>query len=591
MGILICAILAELVLQPADGLSRTSRTDTSAEQVYRKAKRSYDHLARDARLRKDRRAWIRVISAFRQVYLRHPENSGVAPNALYMMGRCYSELYGYSRKRADLDEAIERYQVLIERFPKSRLADDALYGMGKLYLLTGKTENAREAWSIIVREYARGDMVAQAKRAMKGLPPGHARRASVAPRVGIETQQKGREKGSTDFSPKISLKVPTGSSPAKVLAVRHWSATDYTRVVVDTSKVVSFSQGFLPADERRGLPRRFYMDLSPASRGAELLQDIRIGDGLLRGIRVGQHRPMTVRVVFDLGVIQNMKTFYLEDPFRVVVDVFGEGYPQGPTCDLAPPKGEKRAGQTKPLSLAQQLGLCVRRIVVDPGHGGKDPGAIGLTGLKEKDVVLKVAKKVASRLRDELGCEVIFTRTDDRFLTLEERTAIANARKADLFVSIHANSAPRRRLRGMETYYLNLAVDEDAMRVAARENATSAKRIGDLQKILNSLMRNAKVNESARLAEFVQEGMVQTLRQTYSEIKDLGVKQAPFFVLIGAHMPAVLAEVSFVSNKQEENRLRNDHYLDHVARGLIRGIHRYARETEMAYLEPRAPAM
>ncbi len=313
---------------------------------------------------------------------------------------------------------------------------------------------------------------------------------------------------------------------------------------------------------------------------------------MLKSVRLGQFSENTVRIVFDLGKAQGTKVFYLEDPFRVVVDAFGVGYSAGDSCPAPPvpstpkksvkPSNKRQKG--KGLSLAQQLGLCVKKVVVDAGHGGKDPGAKGPTGLKEKQVVLKVAKKVAYKLKKRLGCQVILTRRGDRFLPLEQRTAIANARKADLFISIHANASRNRRARGIETYFLNFALDKRAMAVAARENATSTKRISELQNILKDIMKNTKINESARLARHIQNNLVGVLKKRYRGIKNLGVKQAPFFVLIGARMPSVLVEISFISNRKEERHLKDDRYLDQIAEGIVRGIESYARDTQMAYL-------
>ncbi len=547
-----------------------------AEYTYRQAKSEYDRLARNSRLRTHRTAWVRVIKKFRKVYLTYPNNNKVAPKALFMMARCYSELYGYSGAGKDIREAIERYQVLVERFPKSRLADDALYALGDLYKRTGNTGKAREAWKKIVKEYPRRDKARIAKNKLKTLGPEQRQKTKYST---LTTQT---EKGPAGLS---SPRIAPGAKPATVREVRHWSASDYTRVVIDTAGPVSFKKGYLPANKAKHLPERVYLDLKPARIGKNLKNNISIQDGLLKGVRVAQFNRSTVRVVLDLRKTHKTKIFYLEDPFRVVVDAFGENYFQRPSCPPQSSKTYKKTrGQLKgnDISLAQQLGLCVQRVVIDAGHGGKDPGAIGPTGLKEKDVVLKISKKVASRLKKELGCQVILTRKKDRFLPLTQRTAIANAKKADLFVSIHANAAPNRRASGVETYFLNFALDKEAMRVAARENATSTKSIGDLKNILNDIMKNAKVDESSRLAGYVQREVVKNLRKKYSNVKSKGVKQAPFFVLIGARMPSILVEVSFISNRKEEERLKSNRYLDRVAEGIVNGIKSYISGTKLA---------
>jgi len=548
------------------------------EYTYRQAKSEYNRLARDSRLRTRRTAWIQVIKKFRTVYLTHPNDIKVAPKALFMMACCYSELYGYSGAIKDIHEAIERYKVLIERFPESYLADDALYDLGNLYNRIGNINLALKAWERIIKEYPKRDKVGLAEKKLKLLGP-VKRQEIKTPKLASYNNE--------EFSSISSPKISPDTKPAVVREVRHWSAADYTRVVIDTAGPVYFTKGYLPANKAEHLPERIYLDLKPAFIGKNFKNDISIRDGLLKGVRIAQFNRSTVRVVFDLKNTHKTKIFYLEDPFRVVVDAFGENYFHRPSCPQRSPEIHKKSrAQLKDddLSLAQQLGLCVKRVVIDAGHGGKDPGAIGPTGLKEKDVVLTIAKKVALRLKKDLGYQVILTRKEDRFLPLMQRTAIANAEKADLFLSIHANAAPSRGVSGLETYFLNFALDKEAMNVAARENATSTKRIGDLKHILNDIMKNTKVDESSRLAGCVQRELVKKLRKQYDKVKSKGVKQAPFFVLIGARMPSVLVEVSFISNRQEEKRLKSDRYLSSVADGIVNGIKSYASDTKFAYL-------
>jgi N-acetylmuramoyl-L-alanine amidase len=230
-------------------------------------------------------------------------------------------------------------------------------------------------------------------------------------------------------------------------------------------------------------------------------------------------------------------------------------------------------------ALAKQLALGVRRIVIDPGHGGHDFGAPGyIKGVHEKDVALQIGRKLALKIRKELKCETIMTRSADQYLTLEERTAIANTKNADLFISIHTNAARDQRAYGLETYYLNLATDDDAILVAARENATSMRNISDLESILNDLMQNAKINESTRLAGYVQQSLYLHLQRNYGSIKSKGVKQAPFYVLLGAQMPAILVETSFISNARECKRLIDPRYQEQICVGIIRGIRKYIQE-------------
>ncbi len=236
---------------------------------------------------------------------------------------------------------------------------------------------------------------------------------------------------------------------------------------------------------------------------------------------------------------------------------------------------EREGPPAERLSLAQQLGLGIGTIVIDPGHGGKDPGAIAF-GLKEKDIVLKTGQRLAEHLRKKLGATVILTREDDSFLPLEERTAIANTNSADLFISLHINAHPSPDIRGFETYFLNLTTNAEAMRVAARENATSTHQLSDLQDILSDILRNSKINESSRLADQVHGSIDAGLAESHFTVKDMGVKQAPFYVLIGAEMPAILIEIAFISNPDDARLLGDDVFLDKLAERVSNGISQYA---------------
>ena len=231
-------------------------------------------------------------------------------------------------------------------------------------------------------------------------------------------------------------------------------------------------------------------------------------------------------------------------------------------------------------SLAKQLGLGIKRIVVDPGHGGKDWGAISCHRIAEKDITLTLAKALKEILEARIGCKVILTRTGDQFLTLEERTRIANDAKADLFISIHANAHVDRNLSGVETFYLNFAKDQESARVAALENAPSRKGMSDLKALLEKLIFSTKINESAALARQIQRNIVAKLRTKGDKVRDLGVKQAPFRVLLGAKMPAVLIETGFITNPEEEQRLNNRQFRQNLVRGISAGVESYIMESK-----------
>jgi N-acetylmuramoyl-L-alanine amidase len=226
-------------------------------------------------------------------------------------------------------------------------------------------------------------------------------------------------------------------------------------------------------------------------------------------------------------------------------------------------------------SLIRALGLKIGRIVIDPGHGGHDTGTIGPNGLEEKDLVLEVGRRLGKLLETRLGAEVVYTRKDDTFIPLETRTAIANQQRADLFISIHANSSHDSAARGVETYYLNFTSSPEALEVAARENAVSEKSIYELQDLVKKIALKEKIEESREFAGDVQESLHSGLAAKSPAIRNRGVKKAPFIVLIGANMPSILAEISFVSNPSDEHRLETSEYRQRIAESLYHGIAKY----------------
>jgi N-acetylmuramoyl-L-alanine amidase len=231
--------------------------------------------------------------------------------------------------------------------------------------------------------------------------------------------------------------------------------------------------------------------------------------------------------------------------------------------------------------MARQLGLRVGRIVIDAGHGGRDPGAQG-PGYTEANLTLDIALRLEKLLAKEPGVEVILTRRTDEYVGLQERTAIANREGADLFLSIHANASRNRAARGIESYLLNFALTPDAAAVAARENASSTLTMSHLNDLVKQIALNSKLDESRDLARQVQTAMVRKLRASNQQVKDLGVKQAPFVVLVGASMPSVLVEVSFLTNKQEGRMLGTGAYRQRIAEALLDGVRRYLRTLKRA---------
>ncbi|MBI2231863.1 MAG: N-acetylmuramoyl-L-alanine amidase [Deltaproteobacteria bacterium] len=388
--------------------------------------------------------------------------------------------------------------------------------------------------------------------------------------VAKETNSPGTGARSQDASASEDGKTISGAADkARLTGVRFLSSKTYTRVMVDLTQEARFETRRLKEDATQGLPPRIYIDIFGARLAMDSKEPIPVQDGLLRQVRVGQFSPDVVRVVLDMSSLRSHHTFLLPDPYRLVIDIQGQE-----TADRLAAV-EKNKTPTPPVKGFKPAALGIRKIVLDPGHGGKDPGAIGVGGIAEKDIVLSVARKLAKKLAKEMRIEVVLTRKNDSFVRLEDRTAIANAEDADLFLSLHMNASTSGNAKGLETYYLDNTNDEASLRLAARENGTSRKNVSDLQFILSDMTQNMKLEDSISLAHRLHGSLVDSMSKKLGEVKDLGVKKALFYVLVGARMPSVLVEMFFITNKIEGRAMSRESYQNAIVEALYDGIQKY----------------
>ena len=381
---------------------------------------------------------------------------------------------------------------------------------------------------------------------------------------------------------------------AEVYNLRHFTHPNFTRIVVDIGAMREYTS----ADTRT--PGRIVVDILQA-RINPIVRDEAIPEkcDYIDMIRIVQKSDATVRVTADVDFtrIKRYQVYHVFDPFRIVIDIYpldkGAALPSTPAPPAVPDRGgtggvaaaaaNDGTSAKKPeparggYSMARQLGLGIRSIVIDPGHGGFDPGCLDGAGLQEKDLTLDISLKLRDIIRASTKLDVIMTRETDILVPLETRTVVANQHRADLFVSIHVNAFPDKRRQGVETFYLNFSTDPRVNELAARENFTTTKTIGEMDKIIRKIVQNSKIIESRDLAEKIQGSLVKDLSSQYADVKDLGTKGGPFWTLIGAEMPSILVEVSHISNPKEAQRLRDDAYRRQIARGIFDGL--------MAYLQ------
>jgi N-acetylmuramoyl-L-alanine amidase len=531
-----------------------------------------------------------------------------------------SDLYARAQKRASaasaaptvagLRAAVGAYEAIVRRYPRNGVSDDALWhGAATARLAWEQFQQpvdlatATRLLKWLRREYPSSKWAAQAATQLTALSqpakPAPSRPASNVPAAAV------------------SAHAPAPAPPSAAATIR---SVTKSALPLGERLTIEFDREVIVAPERIANPERVFFDLRNTLFDPKVAASLEgITGPRIAGVRIGRQDANTTRLVLALAGAPRHSVFALYHPYRLVVDVEADALPPitasaevvepeaaepppvvtHPAIDRRPIASLPTAPATVPAplpvkseiplglppappsatsrgdySLARQLGLGISRIVIDAGHGGHDPGAQA-NGLVEAELVLDIAQRVEKLLKKQPGIDVVLTRRTDAFIPLEERTAIANREGADLFLSIHANASRRTAARGVETYFLNFATNADAEEVAARENSGSQTSMGKLPVLVQQIALHDKMRESREFAHLVQANMVRGMRAQNKGVVDLGVKQAPFVVLIGARMPSVLAELSFLTNGPEASLLKKENYRQRIAQALADAVLKY----------------
>jgi N-acetylmuramoyl-L-alanine amidase len=632
----VLAVVAGLGLpSPAAPASRARKPATAAATapaphatpagpdaaLYSEAKDALAVLRASPRRQSQRTEWERVVMRFRKVPARYPQ-SGYCDDALLAVGDIYRHMAKKFSVSQYEDDAVQAYRSLVAEYPRSRKGEAALFAVFEIARERADRRRMAEAAEAYLEAFPDSPRARDVKARMKKgarraapeaplpspPPPGLAQVFNLrfwsgesSTRVVLDVEKQVRYRydriadpdrlwidlEGTRLHPNLAhSSFPVGDGLLKQVRIGQ-NRDDVVRVVLDFKDVKDHSIFYLEN------PLRLVVDVRGTPRPMVASAEKTPGPALspVWTVHVPRPSPSPAATPRPEPGVDSMPPRHIASatppdpqtpaaarrapPPRVVIE--GMEPPKrsaaGTSRPAAPlPPQANRAGS---YSLARQLGLGARRIVIDAGHGGHDPGTIGRGGLQEKDLVLDVALRVQRLVREELGAEVVMTRSTDVFIPLEERTAIANSKGADLFLSIHANSSRNPRARGIETYFLNFAADPHAESVAARENAISAATLKDLQNLVKAIALNTKIDESRDFAASVQEAMVENMKAKDPEVQDRGVHTAPFYVLIGANMPSVLAEIAFVSHPDEERLLKDGEHRERIAWGLFDGVRAY----------------
>jgi N-acetylmuramoyl-L-alanine amidase len=559
--------------------------------------------------------WQAVAQTFQRIHRDAPADRRGA-DAEFSAAIALREAWLLSQKPEDASAALTAFRSFTSDYPDSSWSDDSL--MHQAAILESQPNGSQEAYALYRKVAMRtppGREAALARSRLNALlreqrtqdsGPETAARAPEHKADASSAAIRGTAGTPVVLDANAGATPPSAkkSGPAQLRRLQVLSALQFTRIIVTTDRPVKPK-----VEQTAGDVGQLRLGFKRTESAASLVVPPFSEDGILKGAKFVSWDKKGTQLVLDVGALDryDIKTFELPVETKLVVDLYPRkagaatanagnrkrtGSPSNTVATraaqpVAMPPADAMASDGDRLSLKASLGLKVRSIMLDPGHGGHDPGAVAF-GVEEKDLALEIAQRLRAILQKRHpDVRVGMTRNDDRFIPLGQRPKLAKAFGADLFVSIHLNASPAEKLQGVETYFLNLTSDATALRVAARENATSEKKVSDLNVILLDLLRDTNILESSRLAQALHTELVDTLR-VGTPVHDLGVKQAPFMVLIGAEMPSVLVEAGFVTNAQESDRLKSDAYLDKIATGIYAGLDKYISNEDIAQAKPRS---
>lgn len=578
----------------------------SPSQTYQELLRQRDALYAGKKASQSRQAWENLEKGFDR--LASTQAGELGPKAAYQRVKTRALLAEKSARREDFAKAAEGYAAFARAFPRHAWADDALYNQASILAKNlGDSPSALKALAALEKNNPNGDFKPKAKALRKELEGGQGQpkkpeqpnaKGADNKRDGAVTTASGTDEN-VPAPGKEAVKPAKRLNPAEAAKLYSAKAAEWRALKAapaarsgkreawlglegDFKEIEIMAQGSATAEKAAFQAARSREELA---RRSQQRADWEEAAELYAA--VAANYPSSSLADDSLYAQALILDKRMKNPQKAALTLESmlEAYPKGDMARngktlAAKLKGQGKTrqpeNQEKPQTLAEQLGLTVRTIMIDPGHGGKDPGAAG-NGVDESAYVLALAKNLGDKL-GKAGFTVLYTREKDIFIPLEDRTKLANNQNADLFISIHVNANRNESVNGLEVYYLDVARSNSAIKVAARENGVSTQQISDLQFILSDLMRDTKLGESKELANSVLKNMLSGLRKNGFSSSNNGVRSAPFYVLLGARMPAILIEVGYLTNDGEAKRMKNPLYVEKAAEGIANGIVSYKQQ-------------
>ncbi len=616
-------------LLPLPTYAAAHKSDAWAHNQFAIAEQKRQALNNLAPEERTRRQYQDVIGGYRRVYYGSPTSSK-ADASVFAVAEMLAET---GRRFVDASlfrSSIAQYQFLRREYPGSKYRFEALFNIGQIYAQDIKDDVlAKKTFEDFIEQYPHNHLAAEAQLAIDNVGKPQAEESAAK----SDPDQDSTAAGVTTRT----VVADDSTEPTHITGIHYLSKAGYTRVTIDLDRAVGYKSQRIESPDRIffDLDAKISKKLIKKTIDVNdvLLTKIRVSqfkpDHARIVLEIGEHSDFTAavetnpsRLVIDLrdGEVRTQgfdnkdvessssrgpeANRAMREMSKAISPLPAKRIVEADSNDVAtlaspvlPLPGKTKSGASNIIadrrshrrldgreaqptaagdrSLIRALGLKIGKIVIDPGHGGYDTGTIGPNALEEKDLVLDVSRRLGKLLESRLGAQVVYTRKDDTFVPLETRTAIANQEQADLFVSVHANSSHDPSARGVETYYLNFNSSPDALEVAARENAVSETSIHELQDLVKQIALKEKIEESREFASDVQQELHNGLAAKNPGLRNRGVKKAPFIVLIGANMPSILAEISFVSNPGDEKRCETAAYRQRIAESLYRGISKY----------------
>jgi len=551
-------ILGVFILLNTSAVFSKPVKNLQAEALYKKAKSEYYSLLKYSHSEIKREKWIKTAKKFKKISVSFPKTiSGY--KALFTSAKLYQKSFARFGRPDDLKVALETFQQVASMDKDGYLGDDALFHAGELFFAQNNLEAATLSFQTILSFFPKGDMVKRAQSRLEFV----------------------KRKKAESSNAKVS-KVRSFKSAVTIKEVSFNAEYSKEWLTIKTDNPIPFTEGWVSSN------LKYVIDLPDSKISDSVLKNIKIKGNHLKRIRVTPISKVGNRVVLEFTSPKNLnvRAFQKKNLIKILIQ------PKRIIKKSVTKPQFLEAKVSKPLQSTVKSGAEKRNnkkrkwkvpfIVVDPGHGGKDNGAIGGSGLLEKNLNLEISRRLTRILQKKYSYKVSMTREDDRFIALDERGKFANEKDADLFVSIHVNAAKRKGAHGIETYYLGRGSSDRARDTAKRENGELVYKVpdNDVQRILTDMITNRKINDSSILARWIQDKLFLKMSKKYSRIKNLGVKEGPFFVLHSTKMPSVLVEVGFITNPKEELRLSKSQYLNKLAESIAFGISSYIKDNK-----------